>query len=87
MENLAWSCQRCNLRKGTNLSGVDPDSAAVVKLFHPRQDAWAGHFQLRAGRILGLTPTGRATAWLLQMNVAERVELRQFLVGTGWRED
>jgi hypothetical protein len=81
--NLAWSCQRCNLRKGTNLSGVDPDSAAVVQLFHPRQDAWAEHFALRDGRIEGLTPTGRATAWLLQMNAEERVTLRRLLAEAG----
>jgi 5-methylcytosine-specific restriction endonuclease McrA len=25
-ENAAWSCQECNLLKGTNLSAVDPDN-------------------------------------------------------------
>ena len=36
--NLAWACQRCNLRKGTNLTGVDPDSSQIVRLFDPRAD-------------------------------------------------
>lgn len=62
---------------------MDPDSAAVVKLFHPRQDVWPEHFVLRGGRIEGLTPTGRATAWLLQMNVEERVTLRRLLIEAG----
>ena len=32
-ENLAWSCQECNLLNGTNLSGIDPDTGQVVNLF------------------------------------------------------
>ena len=81
--NLAWACQRCNLRKGTNLTGVDPDSSQIVRLFDPRADCWEEHFTLRDGRIVGLTPTGRATAWLLQMNVEERIELRSVLMRDG----
>ncbi len=80
LENLAWSCQRCNLQKGTNLSSLDPDSAAAVELFHPRRHGWTEHFAVRDGRIQGLTPTGRATAWLLQMNTEARVELRRLLL-------
>ena len=41
--NLAWSCQECNLLKGTNLSGFDPDTGTVVRLFHPREDKWEQH--------------------------------------------
>jgi putative hemolysin len=81
--NLAWACARCNSRKGTNLSGVDPDSSEVVRLFHPRSDRWDEHFVLRAGRIVGLTVTGRATVWLLQMNPDDRVALRLALVEDG----
>ena len=29
---------RCNLHKGPNLSGVDPDTGQVVRLFDPRDD-------------------------------------------------
>jgi 5-methylcytosine-specific restriction endonuclease McrA len=78
-ENLAWACQRCNLHKGTNLSAVDPDSTNVVRLFNPRSDQWADHFRLADARIEGRTTVGRATAWLLQMNSDERVELRAAL--------
>ena len=59
--NLAWACQRCNLCKGTNLSAVDPDSAQVVRLFNPRLERWEVHFAAERNRIVGLTPTGRAT--------------------------
>lgn len=81
--NLAWSCHRCNLHKGTNLTGVDPDSERIVRLFNPRTDRWGKHFAIRGGRITGFTATGRATVWLLQMNSDERVTLRTLLLEDG----
>ncbi len=33
--NLALACIHCNSHKGTNLTGIDPDSGALVSLFHP----------------------------------------------------
>ncbi len=83
LENLAWACHPCNLHKGTNLSGMDPDTNQVVRLFHPRRDRWEEHFALDASRIAGRTAAGRTTAWLLQMNSAERVELRSVLMALG----
>lgn len=74
---LAIACDRCNAFKGPNLSSVDPDSGNIVLLFNPRLDAWDEHFAMRGGRIIGLTPTGRATVRLLQMNASRRVELRE----------
>ena len=81
--NLAWSCHRCNLHKGTNLSARDPDSAAVVTLFHPREETWEKNFRVQEGRIIGLNASARATAWLLQMNTNERVQLRRVLAEEG----
>jgi hypothetical protein len=75
--NLALACDRCNAYKGPNLTSIDPDTGALVALFNPRQDVWQDHFVLRSGHILGLTPAGRATVRLLNMNAARRVELRQ----------
>jgi hypothetical protein len=74
--NLALSCHYCNAHKGPNLVSVDPHSEAIAPLFNPRTQAWSEHFITRAGRIEGLTPTGRATARLLAMNDRIRVELR-----------
>lgn len=79
VDNLALACHRCNLRKGPNLSGIDPLSAKLVPLFHPRRDAWADHFSLRGVRITGITPIGRATAHVLAMNDVRRLELRSEL--------
>lgn len=67
--------------KGTNLSGIDPDTSAMVRLFHPRHDRWEEHFALVGERVVGLTATGRATVWLLQMNAPDRLELRAALGG------
>jgi HNH endonuclease. len=81
--NLAWACQRCNLCKGTNLTGVDPDTGRIVRLFNPRRQKWEQHFAIEKDRIAGLTPAGRATIWLLQMNITERRELRAQLAAVG----
>jgi hypothetical protein len=83
LENLAWACHQCNLHKGPNLSGVDPDTGEMVRLFHPRRDRWRDHFAFHGARVVGRTPVGRATAWLLQVNSEERVELRRVLMELG----
>ncbi|MFO7906264.1 MAG: HNH endonuclease [Pirellulaceae bacterium] len=54
--NLALACIDCNLRKGTNLTGIDPESGAIVRLFHPRQQTWADHFERRGEGVWGYTP-------------------------------
>ena len=82
-ENLALACADCNRRKGPNLSSVDPDSNAIVRLFHPRRDRWAEHFALDGQRIVGLTPAGRATVFLLQLNSDERTRMRRRLRRAG----
>jgi len=52
-ENLALSCDRCNLHKGPNLAGIDPDSGELTRLFDPRRDAWDQHFELSREVIVG----------------------------------
>ena len=78
--NLALACHRCNLRKGPNLTGVDPLTGDVVALFHPRRDRWAEHFLLHDLRIEGITAAARATIQVLSMNDARRLELRAELL-------
>ena len=74
--NLALACYHCNSHKGPNLSAFDPGTGTLVRLFHPRQDNWDDHFELNGIIIVGRTPTGRATATLLQMNASDRRRLR-----------
>lgn len=78
--NLALSCLECNRHKGSDIASIDPDTGALVALFHPRSDVWTAHFQSAAdGRIVALTPTGRVTATLLRFNAPARVEVRREL--------
>lgn len=44
LENLAYSCYWCNAYKGDNLSGFDPNTSSVIRLFNPRVDIWSMHF-------------------------------------------
>ncbi|MFV1965622.1 MAG: HNH endonuclease [Pirellulaceae bacterium] len=80
---LCLACNRCNAYKGTNLSSIDPQTNQIVPLYHPRDDVWEDHFLLRGGEITGITPTGRATARLLNMNAPQRVELREQWLADG----
>lgn len=73
----------CNWLKGPNLAGRDPDTNQLTRLFHPRTDLWYDHFQWDGARISGRTAIGRTTAWLLEMNGEERVELREVLMEAG----
>ena len=82
-DNLALACHRCNLRKGPNLTGIDPRTGEVAPLFHPRRDRWAEHFLLRGVHIEGITPIGRGTVQVLAMNDARRLELRAELGAHG----
>jgi HNH endonuclease len=82
-ENLALACHRCNLHKGPNLTSRDPETEALTRLFHPRQDRWTEHFEFRQATIIGLTAIGRTTATLLQMNTPDRIDLRKELLKAG----
>jgi len=83
LENLCYACSRCNNFKGPNLSTHDPLTNQLVRLFDPRHDQWSDHFRMEGPIILGLTPEGRATVELLQMNESRRVILRAALRDEG----
>jgi len=75
-ENLALACFHCNLHKGPNLTGIDPDTGAVALLFNPRRQSWDEHFTSDNVVVAGVTPIGRATVRVLSMNAPTRLELR-----------
>ena len=68
--NCALACRSCNLWKAMHVNGIDPESQAVVRLFHPRQDRLEEHFRAdtASGETEGLTAIGRATVARLNMN-------------------
>lgn len=75
-ENLALACGECNLHKGSNLTGIDPQTNLVTRLFNPRNDLWETHFKVRGTEILGLTDVGRTTVRVLNLNSPERRRVR-----------
>jgi hypothetical protein len=74
--NLALACDRCSLHKGYNLTGIDEETGQIVPLFDPRAQTWDDHFRFEGVRIIGLTPTGRATVRVCRMNSPRRLRLR-----------
>ena len=70
LANLALACEGCNNPKGTKVEAVDPATGELVPLFHPRTQSWRQHFHWTDDyeRVVGLTPTGRATVSALTLN-------------------
>lgn len=83
LRNLAYACHRCNLHKGPNLTGIDPKSGKLVRLFNPRRHSWGRHFRWEGAVLIGRTAVGRATVDVLAMNDPARAALRQELLDQG----
>lgn len=81
IDNLAFACWRCNRYKGTDLGSFDPQTGAFCFLFNPRTQNWDEHLRIEDFRVVGLTPQGRTTAKLLQLNNDQRIAQRQRLLG------
>jgi hypothetical protein len=81
--NRAWSCNHCNSCKGPNLTGIDPRTGKIVRLFHPRKHKWERHFRWVGPYLVGRTPVGRTTVEVLQINHPNRANLRQALIDAG----
>ena len=86
LDNLCLACGHCNRFKGPNLASIDPVTEQLTPLFNPRTDAWHDHFSLVEHRILGQSAIGRVTVALLNMNAANRVQLRMELANEGLPE-
>ncbi len=82
-DNLALSCAICNKYKGSDLASLDPVTGEIVALYNPRKEGWSDHFQLNDGFLIPLTPTGRVTERLLQLNNPYRVRERNLLILSG----
>lgn len=81
--NLALSCFFCNSHKGSDIASLDPRTHRLTPLFNPRRHKWARHFHWDGPTLVGLTPVGRATVAVLNINDPLRVELRKGLIEEG----
>ena len=80
LENLALACIDCNLSKSSNIAGRDPDTSQITPLFNPRVDSWSEHFEFEGAHIVGKTPVGRTTIYVLNMNSDYQLEFRAALL-------
>jgi HNH endonuclease len=85
--NLWLSYPLCNRFKSDHTSARDPESGVEVPLFNPRTERWSEHFRWSADgtRVIGLTPTGRATVVLLHLaDDPDALLVRSYWVLAGW---
>lgn len=84
-DNLAFSCQGCNAHKYIKTEAPDPVDGQAALLFNPRIQKWRDHFVWNEDftRIIGMTPTGRATVQALRLNREGLVNLRKALLVAG----
>src|SRR5215213_7474450 len=82
-ENLALSCAFCNRYKGPNLTGIDPLTNKVARLFDPRSQSWSEHFEWNGAVLVGRTDTARATIRTLAINRTDAVLVRKLMFAEG----
>lgn len=84
-DNLAYACFFCNRNKGSDIASLIPGTRDLVRLFNPRLDRWAEHFELAEGGVLIIPRSGigEATARLLGFNQRDRLLEREALQEMG----
>jgi hypothetical protein len=89
LASLCLSCFSCNAHKRQFQTGLDSHTNTLVRLFHLRHDRWENHFRWSGDytRIIGISPTGRATVERLQMNRESVVMARRRWLLAGWKPE
>jgi hypothetical protein len=82
LDNPALACIDCDLHKGSNVAGYDPETRQLTELLSPRRHRWDEHFEWRGVFIVGKTAIGRTAVQVLQLNAEERLQLR---VAASWQ--
>jgi hypothetical protein len=85
--NLWLSCPLCNRFKADRTTARDPDTGTEVPLFNARTQRWPEHFRWSKDgiRVIGLTPSGRATVALLHLaDDPDALIVRAHWVLAGW---
>jgi len=86
-ENICWACHKCNQYKAAKFLVPDPATGESIPIYHPNLKNWRDHFAFseNGAKIIGLTPTGRATVQALKMNRSEMMSLRLNWLEIGWK--
>ena len=84
-DNLCLSCPECNTFKGSDIASLDDLGGipTLSLLYNPRTQRWSDHFRLDGVSIEPLTPEGRVTVRILQMNRPEAVAERELFSRLG----
>ena len=80
-------CVFCNRFKADRTTARDPDTGTEVPLFNARTQRWSEHFRWSKDgiRVIGLTPSGRATVALLHLaDDPDALIVRAHWVLAGW---
>ena len=77
LDNLAWACPGCNLKKSDRQTILDPDTGALIPLFHPRVHIWSEHFSWSSYILVGLTTVGRTLIAAFDLNSERRQLIRR----------
>jgi len=77
LNNLAWACPSCNLKKSARRTVVDPETMAEVPLFDPRTQVWEDHFAWSKYELIGRTPIGRGLVAAFDLNNNRRHLIRE----------
>jgi hypothetical protein len=80
LSNLSLACFYCNRFKGPNLTGIDPKTEKITRLFHPRRHKWQWHFRWEGPVLVGKTAIGRTTIEVLAINHPDAVAHRESLL-------
>lgn len=83
LDNLSLSCPYCNRFKGSDIASIDRETGQLTFFYNPRTQNWGDHFRLDGPVIEPLTPEGRVTVRLLQLNRPEQLDERQGLIALG----
>jgi HNH endonuclease len=78
IDNLALACFHCNRKKSAKTAAINPESGLEVPLFNPKISLWGEHFiwSVDGLKIIGLTPTGKATIAALNFNRERIINIR-----------
>ena len=83
-DNLAYTCQICNLSKGSDIVAFLEKSDNPIRFFNPRTDTWNEHFSIdETGRLESITDIGETTIRILDLNHPESIIERQEMLKLG----